>query len=60
MTLIIKHNKIQRHFRGFLTLWLNGQTSILNDYHVAEEKVLQEITENSSWFGKLWKFQESH
>lgn len=47
MTLIVKHNEIQRHFRRFLSLGLDEQTSILNNYHVAEEperQSLQQIT----------------
>lgn len=35
MTLTVKCNKIRRCFRSFLTLGLNGQRCILNNYHVA-------------------------
>lgn len=37
MTLIVKHNKIQRRLRSFRTLWLHGQTFVLRNYHAAVE-----------------------
>lgn len=38
MTLTVKCNEIQRCFRRFLSLELNDQRSILNNYHVAVEQ----------------------
>lgn len=47
MTPIVKYNKIQRCFRSSLTLGLDGQTAILNNYHIAKEPervILHHIT----------------